>query len=95
MFGIQANLRYNILYDSGGQSYSNNLVSNFYKSNSIFRKSYFDFALKTDIYYNVFDNFYINGSIKYTPQLNNTYQNLPIERKLKYLHFGLGISYKL
>lgn len=95
MFGIQANLRYNILYSAAGQFYNNNTVSTFDKSNSIFRKSYFDFALKADVYYNIFDKFYLNGSFKYSPQINNTYQNLTIERKLKYLHFGVGLSYKL
>ena len=95
MLGAQANIRFNILYKSSGQYYINNEVNNFDKSNSIFKKSYFDFALKTDIYYNVFDQFYINGSIKYSPKANNTYQNIAIERKLNYLHFSVGISYKI
>jgi hypothetical protein len=95
MFGIQLNARYNILYKTSGQSFENNTVTSFDKTNSIFKKSYFDFAVKADVYYNIFDKFYINTSFKYTPKLNNTYQNLSIERKINYLHFGLGISYKL
>ena len=95
MFGVQANLRFNILYKASGQYYTNGIVSNFDKSNSIFRKSYFDFALKTDIYSNLGNQIYLNGSIKYSPQVNNTYQTLPVERKFQYLHFGLGISYRL
>ncbi len=95
MFGIQLNARYNILYKSSGQSFEDNSVTDFDKTNSIFKTSYFDFALKGDVYYNIFNQFYVNGSIKYSPQTNNTYQNISIERKLKYIHFGLGISYKL
>jgi hypothetical protein len=95
MFGVQANIRYNILYKSSGQYYSNDVVNNFDKSNSIFKSSYFDFALKTDIYYNILDQIYLNGSIKYVPSINNTYQNLEVERKLNYLHFGLGLTFKL
>lgn len=93
MFGIQINARYNILTKASGQSFENNIVSSFDKTNPIFKKSYFDFAVKADVYYNVFDNFYVNTSFKYIPKLNNTYQNLPVERKVKYLHFGLGLSY--
>ena len=95
MFGIQANIRYNILYKSSGQYYSEGIVNNFDKSNSIFKSSYFEFGLKTDIYYNVFNQFYINGSIKYSPKVNNTYQSIAVERKLNYLHFGFGLTYKL
>jgi hypothetical protein len=95
MFGIQANIRYNILYKTSGEYYINGTVNDFDKSNSIFKKSYFDFALKTDIYYNIFNQVYLNGSIKYVPSINNTYQNLEVERKLNYLHFGFGLSYKL
>jgi hypothetical protein len=93
IFGIQVNARYNILYKASGQFFENNLVSDFDKASSIFKKSYFDLAIKANVYYNVFDKFYVNTSFKYTPQLNNTYQNITIERKVKYLHIGLGISY--
>lgn len=95
MFGIQLSARYNILYKSSGQFIQDNVVTDFDKSNSIFKSSYFDFSIKTDVYYNVFNNFYINGSFKYTPQISNTYQNIPIQRKLNQFHFGLGLSYKL
>ena len=94
MIGVQALMRFNILYNSSGQLFENNVVNSFTKTNSIFKKSYFDFAIKADLYYNVFDKFYVNGSVKYSPQLNNTYQNTSIERKTEHFHIGLGLSYK-
>lgn len=94
MIGIQAKMRYNILYKSSGQYYMNNIVNSFDKSNSIFKKSYFDFAVQTDLYYNIYNNFYANASFRFTPKLNNTYQNIPIERKLNNMHFGMGLTYR-
>lgn len=94
MISLQANLRYNILYKSSGVTYSNNQITAFDKTNSIFKKSYFDFAIQGTIYYQVINKTYINFSAKYSPISSNTYQNLDINRKLNTLHFGVGLSYK-
>lgn len=95
MIGVQARVRYNILLNAKGQYYNNNTILDFDKTNSIYKKYYFDLALKTDIYYQVFNRLYVNGNITFSPQLTNTFQNLSVERKLQYLHFGVGLSIKL
>jgi len=94
MLGIQANIRYNLLYNASGKFYENNKVNEFDKTNSIFKNSYFDVSIKASIYYNFYNNLSLHGSVKYTPQLNNTFQNSIIERKLNNYQFGLGLSYK-
>jgi|GEM_PF-3120165 len=94
MIGIQANIRYNLLYNASGRLYENNKIKAFDKTNSIFKTSYFDVSIKTTLYYNFYEKIFLHGSIKYTPKLNNTFQNSTIKRELNNYQFGLGISYK-
>ena len=96
MFGIRANANLNILLNATGSYFNNFTTTDFTKKdNPIFKNSYLDFNLKTELYYKIAPKFYALATFNYHPKFGNVYKNITVQRKLQYLHFGIGLTYAL
>jgi hypothetical protein len=59
------------------------------------KRSYFDLVLGTNIHYNIFNNLYLTGTVRYRPPFNNPYYVNGMTNRFANLHLGIGISLNL
>jgi len=94
LIGVEANIRSSFLQKTSGGYYSNNTFTDFNTStNPLFKSIYFDVALKLGIHYNIWDQLYLNGSVKYMPTLSSIYKVKSVDKKIQTQSVSFGISY--
>ncbi|MBK9191728.1 MAG: hypothetical protein IPM77_09560 [Crocinitomicaceae bacterium] len=93
-FDFYAAGRFNYLLNATGGYVMNDAFQTFTNTNQIFRKMYFDLVLGTNVHFKLTDHFFLTGSLRYKPALQEIYQGLSFNKSLNTLQFGAGVSWK-
>lgn len=86
--------RFNYLLKATGGYVMNDVYQMFTNSNQIFRKMYVDVILGANVHYKLTDHFYLSGTLKYKPALQEIYQGLDFNKSFQSIQIGAGVSWK-
>lgn len=94
LFGADFGIQLNYLVKSSGTYLQNNVVSPIDNSD-ILKQMTLNYSIGASVQYNLFNQFYLSGQARFTPAVQNYYQNSYAKRSVNSISLGLGISVKL
>ncbi|MFK8045144.1 MAG: hypothetical protein AB8B72_06600 [Crocinitomicaceae bacterium] len=94
IFGADLGAQINFLVKSKGSYLLNNEVIN-HNEGTILKRTTFNYTVGATAQYNVFNNFYMSGQVRFSPAVQNYYQKTYGLRSINSVSLGIGVSLKL
>jgi hypothetical protein len=94
VFGADLGIQINYLLKAGGSYFQNNLVNEL-STNSILKRTVINYSIGGNLQYNIYNNVFVLGQVRYSPALQNYYNSTYGNRSINAVALKIGLTVKL